>query len=359
MRVAAWLLLAVPGAWSECAQSFGRLRGGSADPQQLINGAGEFLGSSATAVAGSAPSSATLSVVASVGGKSRSSKLLNAVFGTRFATALQLGPQDPASAGAWLASSPSMPGCLVLETRPLAQVGKERSAADSCKLTTFCLSLADALIMHSPCVKPTAALVKETYERVFSHHLAAMLSGGDGRTMLVHVRDPDDSLPEAAVRAACKDAWSAATAATEFKGKAFSDLFELVLITVPAESDDAEGFEAGVEALRSTLSGVGGRLGKASGFADVAKKAWEASGAIIDQQPSEAWLTERYLAGRSYEAAFAQAQVRPPAPPPPPPPAPAPAPARPRLRPPPSSGGTAARSWCCSGGRSKSPRAWS
>jgi hypothetical protein len=180
-----------------------------------------------------------------------------------------------------------------------------------------------------------------------------MLSGGDGRTMLVHVRDPDDSLPEAAVRAACKDAWSAATAATEFKGKAFSDLFELVLITVPAESDDAEGFEAGVEALRSTLSGVGGRLGKASGFADVAKKAWEASGAIIDQQPSEAWLTERYLAGRSYEAAFAQAQVRPPPPPPPP------APARPRLRPPPNSGGTSARSWCCSGGRSKSPRAWS
>ena len=68
MRVSAWLLVvAVPGALSECAQSFGRLRGGSADPQQLINGAGEFLGSSATAVAGSAPSSRAARVLAMVG----------------------------------------------------------------------------------------------------------------------------------------------------------------------------------------------------------------------------------------------------------------------------------------------------
>ena len=96
------------------ASSVRALRGGSSSPLQLVNGAGELLASSATAVSGGAGGS-SLSLVASVGGSARGRKLLNAVFGTSFPTALLLGAQDAESAGAWLASSPSMPGCLVLE----------------------------------------------------------------------------------------------------------------------------------------------------------------------------------------------------------------------------------------------------
>jgi len=310
-RVVALAILAAAvrtTAGAACTVGFLRLRGGSADPVQLVNGAGELLPASATAVA-SAVSSGSLSLVASVGGKSRAAKLLNAVFGTTFPSKLQLGAVDASAAGAWLAASSSMPGCLVLETRPLASTGQQRSAVDGAKLTTFSLALADAILVHSPAVTPTLALVKESYERIFSQHLAAMPSGSDGRTMIVHVRDPEDRLSEAAVRAACKDAWNAAAAVTEFKGKAFSDLFEWSLVTVPADADDADGFAEGVEALRATLSGVGGKLGKPAAFADVASAAWEASGSVFDAQPSDVWLTERYLAARSYEAAYTEAQI--------------------------------------------------
>jgi len=279
------------------------LRGGAAEPVQLISGSGELLTSAA---ASAAPAGSAVSVVASIGGQHRGRRLLNAVFGTSFGTELQLGAQDAANAGAWVATAPSAPGMLVLESRPVVSSEQQRSAADACKLTSFSLAVADALIMHSPCVAPTAALVRESYERVFSHHIATMPSS-ESRTMLVHVSDPEGGLSEAAVRAACQDAWDTATAATEFKGKAFSDLFDLEVVSLPGREDD-DGFDEAVATLRAKLGGkLGGKLGK-SAFAEAASSAWSAVGNHLNSQPSEQWMTERYLAARAYEEAYGEGQ---------------------------------------------------
>ena len=294
------------------------LRGGSAEPLQLISASGELLSSSATAIAGAVPGSSSLSVVASVGGNQRGRRLLNALFGTEYPTALALGAPDADSAGAWLAASSSVPGCVVLEQRPLAASGQQRSAVDSCKLTCFSLVLADAVLVHSPCVAPSLALLRESYERIFSHHLAAMPSGADAPTTLLHVSDPAGGVSEATVREACRAAWETAAAATEFKGMSFSDLFTLDVVDVPTEAEDAAGFAAGVAALKAKLGRLGSKVGKPSGLADAVKTAWDAAGSTLDGEPSEDWLTERYLAARSYEAAYSEAQAcRPRAPPPP------------------------------------------
>ena len=55
-------------------------------PAQLISGRGEFAAPTAAAVAGSLPAGSSVSVVASLGGSARGRRLLNAVFGTSFAT---------------------------------------------------------------------------------------------------------------------------------------------------------------------------------------------------------------------------------------------------------------------------------
>jgi hypothetical protein len=281
------------------------LRGGATEPVQLISGSGELLSARASEVAASVP--ALTSVVASVGGQHRGRRLLNAVFGTSFDTELQLGAPSADVAGAWLAAAPSMPGTLVLDTCPLAQSGQQRGAADGGKLACFSLAVADVLIMHSPCVAPTAALVKESYERVFSHHIGVMASGAESRTTIVHVSDVESGLSEAAVRTACKDAWSAAAEVTEFKGKAFSDLFDMEVVSVPSSEGD-QGFNEAVTALRAKVSGIGGKLGKAA-FAESASSAWSAVGAVLDSEPSELWMRERFLAARAYETAYSEGQV--------------------------------------------------
>ena len=108
-----------------------------------------------------------------------SRRLLNAVFGTSFATELTLGAPAESSSGAWLAASPST-GALVVETVPTDAAGESRSAADACKLASFSLALADAVIVHAPCVAPSPALVKAEFERLFSHHLAAGGAADEG-----------------------------------------------------------------------------------------------------------------------------------------------------------------------------------
>ena len=74
-----------------------------AEPVQLISGSGDFAAPVASSVASSLPGGSGVSVVASLGGNARGRRLLNAVFGTSFATELQLDGADEGSAGAWLA----------------------------------------------------------------------------------------------------------------------------------------------------------------------------------------------------------------------------------------------------------------
>jgi hypothetical protein len=272
-------------------------------PVQLISGAGELLTSSATSVAATLPGASSVSVVASVGGSYRGRKLLNAVFGTSFDDSFALGAQPEATSGAWIAASPST-GALVLDTRPIEPSGESRSPADSCKLASFSLAVADAVIVHSPCVAPSAGLVKETYERLFSHHIAARrgAAADDSRTLFLHVSESADGLSEGEVVRACKEAWAAAAAATEMKGKAFSDLFDLEVVV---------NDESGVSTIRSRLSGLGAggsKVTRPGAFADVASTAWQQAGTLLDGQPSETWLRERYLAARSYEDAYTEAQ---------------------------------------------------
>ena len=279
-------------------------------PAQLISGRGEFAAPTAAAVAGSLPAGSSVSVVASLGGSARGRRLLNAVFGTSFATELTLGAPDDDSAGAWLAASPST-GALVVETVPTDAAGESRSAADACKLASFSLALADAVIVHAPCVAPSPALVKAEFERLFSHHLAAGGAEGAVPTLLVHVGEPVASggLSAVGVAKAAKEAWASASSSTELKGKQFDELFELETIELPSSSATDMGgeFEEGVAAIKSRLSGLSGQL-KPGGFVEAAASAWQAAGSSLDEQPSEAWLEERFLAARAYESAYEHAQ---------------------------------------------------
>ena len=283
-----------------------------AEPVQLISGSGDFAAPVASSVASSLPGGSGVSVVASLGGNARGRRLLNAVFGTSFATELQLDGADEGSAGAWLAASPST-GALVLDTQALDAIGEARSSADACKLASFSLALADAVIVHSPCVAPSAALVKDEFERIFSHHLTA--GGGDSgaTTLLVHVGEPaaTGGLSSSALTRACKEAWESASSFTELRGKPFEDVFELELVELPASSSAApEAFEEGVAAIRSRLSGLSaGKVAKPGAFAEAAASAWQVAGAATDGQPTEDWLRERYLAARSYESAYGEAQA--------------------------------------------------
>ena len=273
-------------------------------PVQIISGSGELLSSASSSVASTLPGGSSVSVVASIGGGHRGRRLLNAVFGTSYPTELSLGAQDEKSAGAWLAASPST-GALVVETRPLATSGEKRPAADAEKLASFSLAVADAVIVHSPAVAPTASLVKETYERLFSHYLAASQGGlPASKQVLVHVTDAsvEGGLSESEAVRACKEAWQSASSMTELKGTPFSDCFELELV-------DVSDLDSGVAAIRSKLSGVGGsKVARPGDFGAAASSAWQAAWTPLSDAPSEMWLRERFLAARSYEAAYSQAQ---------------------------------------------------
>jgi len=170
------------------------------------------------------------------------------------------------------------------------------------------------VIVHAPCVAPSPGLVKEEFERLFSHHLAAGGADSGASTLLVHVGEPvaTGGLPPAAVARACKEAWLSASSSTEMRGKQFEDLFELEIVELPSSIGAApEAFEEGVTALRSKLSGLSAgpsKVAKPGAFADAAAAAWQQAGAAVDGRPSETWLRERYLAARSYETAYAQAQ---------------------------------------------------
>lgn len=237
-RVLAAAAVAAPAAGSSVdGVAGGRLRGGAADltkPMPIISSAGEFLPSSAAAVE---QVSGPRSVVATVGGRLRARRLLNAVFSTSFDTAL--APADDAGA-AYVAVPAKAPQLLIVHTEAGASAAAEGSAvADECALGSFALSLADAVLMLPPCAQPTKAILMSMYELVFAQHLACTqaeaapaAAGKPSRTLLVHIaHSPAD---EAAVRAAAQAAWAAAAAATSgAAANSFSSRFELITLALP------------------------------------------------------------------------------------------------------------------------------
>jgi hypothetical protein len=161
---------------------------------------------------------------------------------------------------------------------------------------------------------PSAALLRETYERLF---LAAPQGaiGADAdagsKTVLILVIEGVGQVSESDVARACQDAWASASAAMVLHGMAFGDVFDLEVVTVP--STDPEGFSAGVAAIKSRIAGLGGgfapKVARPGAFAEAAQSAWTAAGSHdFCFMPSEVLLHERFLAARSYEAAYAEAQ---------------------------------------------------
>ena len=274
--------------------------GAGAETVNLITGGGDFAASAATTALSSLPGGSSVSVVASLGGSAHGRRLLDAAFGTDFGA-------DAASEGALMAASPST-SSLVLDVRPAETFDEERSPADSCKLSSFSLALADVVIIHSPCVAPSFGLVKDEFERIFSHHLQAG-AAESGPILLVHVGEPVETggLSAAEVTRACKDAWTRASGFTETRGRPFEDVFELELIEMPSSA--SAGVDEGVAALRSLLSARGaGKVGKPGAFVDAATAAWQAVAAST-AKPSETWLRERFLGARAYEMAYDGAQA--------------------------------------------------
>lgn len=228
--------------------------GAVAEPVQLISGGGDFAAPGAASILSSLPGGSGISVVASLGGSARRQSLLNAIFGTTFASESPLSAPDSASSGAWLAASPST-GALVLDIRPTEAVGAERSTSDKCMMASFSLALADVVILHAPCVAPSVADAKDEFERIFSHHLS---SGTDtGATLLLYVGEPEATggLSAASVARACKEAWASAASFTDMRGTAFEDAFELETIELPSSAAaGASAVDEAVATIRARVS---------------------------------------------------------------------------------------------------------
>ena len=89
------------------------------------------------------------------------------------------------------------PGVLLLDTeaRRAAAAGGEGEAEGRAggrvQLASFSFALADAVLVHAPCVAPSADELRAAYEEYFTQHLS-VLSSKEGappaaRTLLVHV----------------------------------------------------------------------------------------------------------------------------------------------------------------------------
>jgi len=286
-----------------------RIRGGLSRPVQVISDSGRLDVSGASAVANSIGDQPPR-VVASVGGQHHGRRVLNALYGTNFDSSVQLGAKR--SSGAWLATSPNAPGCLVLQTEGAWSNSAQRSPVDSCKLNCFALEVADAVVIHSPCVSPSRTLVKEMYEGIFSRYIEAAAASGTGTspTLLAHVSDADDALADSDIRSACMEAWSAAVSNSALQGTSFSEVFDLEVVRVPAESKDAAGFAAAMATLRETLERASSKLAKGSDFTESVSAAWEHAKAVLDDQPSEEYQTDLFRIDRSYENALAKGKEK-------------------------------------------------
>ena len=156
------------------------LRGGGS-PVQLIDATGSLnKGAAAEAAAGA---SSDLTLIASVGAQARGRRLLNDLFGTEFST----GASD---SGAWLAVEGSL---AVLATQGSATAAEVRDGADANKLASFSLTLAGAVLVHTPST-PTDAQLQASYESLFAQR-AALKESAQQKLLLLHVGE----VPSAAI----------------------------------------------------------------------------------------------------------------------------------------------------------------
>ena len=162
--------------------------------------------------------------------------------------------------GAWVSGSPSSPGVLLLDTEARAPPPPEGKAkpkgapADACKLASFSFALADAVLVHAPCVAPSADELRAAYEEYFTQHLS-VLSSKEGappaaRTLLVHVAAAGEDGGEGAWRDAAAAAWAAAVAPTELKDAEMGAHFDLEYAALPHPKLQPAEFAAAAAELR-------------------------------------------------------------------------------------------------------------
>ena len=298
------------------ASTLSSLRGGAA-PTQLITSAGEL---QAAPIAEVVDGGAQMAVVASVGGKGAGRALLNALFDTEFdASALGEAP------GAWVSGSPSSPGVLLLDTEgapaPPPPEGKAKpkgAPADACKLASFSFALADAVLVHAPCVAPSADELRAAYEEYFTQHLS-VLSSKEGappaaRTLLVHVAAAGEDGGESAWRDAAAAAWAAAVAPTELKDAEMGAHFDLEYAALPHPKLQPAEFAAAAAELSARLRSLRGseysKDLRPATFGGAAAAAWKSASSALDGQPPAAWLKERFWAARAYEGGYAVGQSK-------------------------------------------------
>ena len=236
------------------------LRGGGS-PVQLIDATGSLnKGAAAEAAAGA---SSDLTLIASVGAQARGRRLLNDLFGTEFST----GASD---SGAWLAVEGSL---AVLATQGSATAAEVRDGADANKLASFSLTLAGAVLVHTPST-PTDAQLQASYESLFAQR-AALKESAQQKLLLLHVgevpkrRNLPLPLPlplllppplaltphphpsphphqgeEAAVRKACAAAWKAVSGQA---AAAFDEQYELDVAPLPHRTHEATAYATALE----------------------------------------------------------------------------------------------------------------
>jgi len=261
------------------------LRGGGS-PVQLIDATGSLnKGAAAEAAAGA---SSDLTLIASVGAQARGRRLLNDLFGTEFST----GASD---SGAWLAVEGSL---AVLATQGSATAAEVRDGADANKLASFSLTLAGAVLVHTPST-PTDAQLQASYESLFAQR-AALKESAQQKLLLLHVGEGE----EAAVRKACAAAWKAVSG---LAAAAFDEQYELDVAPLPHRTHEATAYATALEAVGARLRSLPGSL-KPSGLGGATEAAWRAACAALDATPSDAAMCERLLVERGYEEAFSSAQ---------------------------------------------------
>jgi len=159
-------------------------------------------------------------------------------------------------------------------------------------------------------------LLKARYEQLFVNYLAVNTGQPSAKALIVHISDAGAGPNGLGTRAkaACAAGWAAATATSSLlHSTGFSEFFEWMHIDLPHATFERAEHDAVVAALRAKLLtlGAGGMSKQISpaAFEEHVASAWDATGSAVGGTPVEGWLRERYWAARSYDLAYADAQV--------------------------------------------------
>lgn len=278
-------LLLLGGACSNLAvaRTSTRLRGGALGaPLSVVSPDGALSASAAERLLASDASG----MVGSVGHSPHGRKLLNALFGTSFSTALSAS--STSEFGAWIAAAQSQPDLLILDT----EVG---GSMEGSALAAFAMTMSGTLVVHAPCRAPSATALQDLFERLFSRFAAIYNTDAPAQKVrLLYLHAANSATPAADVEAACTAAWSRAAAGTPAAAAQFSDVFAL-------ESLDSARAE---DALRSEFAAKGTRSDAS------ASDAWASACAPVLQPLAGHAPWHSYFSARAFDGAYGEGRAQ-------------------------------------------------